>query len=207
MQRSEGIRLKEEYHAFRDRTGWGLQSLTCRNNSNTCTYDADCCCRIASHDGTPLGHASVHHVLEAATRQFTVLEPRVHRALDRYLLFAFASVLLLGLRESRKRAAAGKPYTLTPPLMVIPMALPLCHVHWRPNVILTAKRSCRPVTLTEQSNNNAQVAHGKPAPSISLSASNALYDTDVLHCRRSACSCCCCICCTSSQAWRCGRVS
>jgi hypothetical protein len=56
MQRSEGIRLKEEYHAFRDRTG--------------------------------------------------------------YLLFAFSSVLLLGLRESRRRAAAGKPYTLTPPLMV-----------------------------------------------------------------------------------------
>lgn len=36
----------------------------------------------------------------------------------RYLLFAFSSLLLLGLRESRLRAAAGKPYTLTPPLMV-----------------------------------------------------------------------------------------
>lgn len=36
----------------------------------------------------------------------------------RYLLFLFSSVLLLGLRESRRRAEAGKPHTLTPPLMV-----------------------------------------------------------------------------------------
>lgn len=56
LQRSEGIRMKEEYHSFRDRTG--------------------------------------------------------------YLLFLFSSVLLLGLRESKRRAAAGKPHTLTPPLMV-----------------------------------------------------------------------------------------
>lgn len=47
---------------------------------------------------------------------YTLELPLLHAC--RYLLFLFSSVLLLGLRESRRRAEAGKPHTLTPPLMV-----------------------------------------------------------------------------------------